>query len=80
VVLPLTQIISSAPIAEAISTTVNIINTSTVTVASPTNAGKTTDTVTDAPKADAKKADQKDTAVIEKTGAKNEPVKKMYCT
>jgi len=78
VVAPVTQMTTSEPIAQAINTTVNIINTSTAAVTSPAATDNTSDKNT--PTADDKKDDKKVTVATDKSGVKNDDAaKKMYC-
>jgi filamentous hemagglutinin family protein len=78
VVLPPTQTQSNTPIAQVVNTTINIINTSVVTVA--TMASSVKDAGKDDKSSTVKADDKKDVATSDKMGAKNDDAaKKMYC-
>lgn len=77
VVLPPTQQTSNTPVSEAINTTVNVINTANSSSTPPANPAVTP--ARDDKAAELKKDDQKEQAVTDKSGTKNEPAKKMYC-
>jgi hypothetical protein len=92
VVLPPTQTNADQPIAQAISSTINIINTPPTVkppAASVVLAGDNKPSPSELKPADAKPADakpdekkdqKKETVVAKDTGAKkDEPVKKLYC-